>query len=96
MVEGATSGSYGIEVAKLAGLPQAVIENAREMLAKFETDGSASAAHDSSQGSLFDPRPEAWQGELTKRLGEVNVEVLTPVDALTLLDRLVREARKGQ
>jgi DNA mismatch repair protein MutS len=99
VVEGATSGSYGIEVAKLAGLPAAVIDNAREMLAKFETDGSASAAsgcEDAGQASLFDPRPEAWQTQLTQRLGDVNVDVLTPVDALALLDRLVREARRGQ
>jgi DNA mismatch repair protein MutS len=99
VVEGATSGSYGIEVAKLAGLPAGVIEIARAMLARFETGGSAAAhgaAADTAQQGLFDPRAEAWQAELARCVAEVNVEVLTPVDALTLLDRLVREARKGQ
>lgn len=98
VVEGATSGSYGIEVAKLAGLPAEVIESARAMLAKFETDGGASAISHGGGGQpgLFDPRAQPWQAELAKRLAEVNVEVLTPVDALTLLDRLVQEARKGQ
>lgn len=55
VVEGATSGSYGIEVAKLAGVPAPVIEDARRMLARFESSPGPAAHAAELQPSLFGP-----------------------------------------
>jgi DNA mismatch repair protein MutS len=95
IVEGATSGSYGIEVARLAGVPEEVIANARRMLERFETDPSRAVRRE-LQSSLFDAAPRAvepWQGQLVQRLAATEVERLTPLEALNLLDALVRAAR---
>lgn len=98
IVEGPTSGSYGIEVARLAGVPEAVIEKARTILAKFES-GEGIGGASGGQLSLFSSRPAAAEaasaGEdgLRARLASVEPETLTPLEALNLLARLVQEAR---
>ncbi len=101
VVEGATSGSYGIEVARLAGVPDQVIGNARRMLEKFETQPGPAAQRE-LQPSLFDglraaaPSGEAWQAQLAERLAATEVERMTPLEALNLLDALVRSARNRE
>jgi DNA mismatch repair protein MutS len=97
IVKGGASHSYGIQVARLAGLPQATIERAREVLknlesGEFEKEGQPRIARSriapspakTSQLSLFDPGGD----ELRKRLQEIDVSVLTPLEALNLLDQL--------
>ena len=105
IVEGPTSGSYGIEVARLAGVPEPVIEKARTILARFESgEGIGSAS--GGQLSLFAARagtPAAApahdseaHAELVRRMAAVLPESLTPLEALNLLARLVEEARAAQ
>jgi DNA mismatch repair protein MutS len=96
LVEGGTNRSYGIQVARLAGLPESVIERAREVLQELErgsTDAeglprlahSASAAKSGSyQLGLF-PRLDR---QLSKRLEELDLERLTPLQALNELAKL--------
>jgi DNA mismatch repair protein MutS len=96
LVEGGTNRSYGIQVARLAGLPESVIERAREVLQELErgsTDAeglprlahSASAAKSGSyQLGLFS-RPDR---QLSKRLEELDLERLTPLQALNELAKL--------
>jgi DNA mismatch repair protein MutS len=106
---GAASGSFGIEVARLAGLPEAVIEDARRLLARFESGESPVAGSGGSgvpqQTNLFDipsrTAPLAKSRDLPKdpviqALIEVSVEETTPVEALVLLERLVRDVRNRQ
>jgi DNA mismatch repair protein MutS len=102
VVEGAASGSFGIEVARLAGVPAEVIEKARQMLARFESEPGPERVAGEVQPSLFaapaaarSPRAAATDA-LVAELAAVNVERLTPLDALNMLDRLVREARDRQ
>jgi DNA mismatch repair protein MutS len=81
--------SYGIEVARLAGLPNEVIERAREVLAQHEqsehrlsdqlTPGTETASN--VQLTLFTPADSA----LRARLAQINIEELKPLDALNLL-----------
>jgi DNA mismatch repair protein MutS len=105
IVEGPTSGSYGIEVARLAGVPDPVIEKARTILARFESgEGIGSASN--GQLSLFAARAGAASAasahdseahaELVRRIAAVQPESLTPLEALNLLARLVEEARAAQ
>jgi DNA mismatch repair protein MutS len=101
--EGGADRSYGIQVARLAGLPRSVIARARELLEELEGSHSgggeglgrsgahapASAAESRDQMSLF-----GGEDPLVARLREVNLEATTPLDALNLLAELRAEARK--
>jgi DNA mismatch repair protein MutS len=95
IVKGGASHSYGIQVARLAGLPVDVIDRAKEVLhnlesgeyesgaprlAKSKHNGAVQAA---PQLGLFDqPDP------VRQRIEEMDVSVLTPLEALNLLDEL--------
>jgi DNA mismatch repair protein MutS len=105
IVEGPTSGSYGIEVARLAGVPEPVIEKARTILARFES-GEGIGGASSGQLSLFAARAagEASRArgddeahvELVRRIAAMEPDSLSPLEALNLLARLVEEAKAAQ
>lgn len=102
IAEGPSSGSYGIEVARLAGVPDPVIEKARAILARFES-GEAISGASAGQLSLFSTRPSQPQGRpesaaegFTARMAAVQPEAMTPLEALNLLARLVDEAKAAQ
>jgi DNA mismatch repair protein MutS len=95
---GAANKSYGIEVARLAGLPQAVIERAREVLRVHEKTESqqvraaASAPAQSGpalQMTMFTPLSQ----RIVDRIEAIDVDGLTPREALTLVAELQRELR---
>jgi DNA mismatch repair protein MutS len=95
LVEGASSHSYGIHVARLAGLPTAVIERAKEILArlegsqaKLETAGTDAPAQMALFGCVDD-----WLG---KRLRALDTSGMTPIEALNVLHQLSEEAKKFQ
>ncbi len=88
--EGPANRSFGLQVAALAGLPKAVIADARRTLAALEKGahpgGSASRREEASpQLGLFAP-PEPSAAE--KRLAEIDPDALSPRDALAELYRL--------
>ena len=91
---GAADRSYGIQVAKLAGLPAAVIHRAREVLTALEKDGSSDRAQVLIDDlPLFSasakPTPAAPQKSAAEEaLKAVNPDELTPREALDLLYRL--------
>src|SRR3954471_10952740 len=90
--------SYGIEVAKLAGLPQEVIARAREVLAQQEqaehrlsaglTQGLPEASSN-VQLTMFTPVSQ----KIAERLRDADVDNLTPLEALTLLHDLKKELK---
>ena len=94
IVPGAADGSYGVEVAKLAGMPARVVKRAREILKELEDKGpsrilvpvQAPLGTDLplAQTALGDPAAE----EIKKRLAETTVETMTPIEALNLLYEL--------
>ena len=96
---GRSDRSYGIQVARLAGLPPAVVARAREILNGLERDelsrGGRPALNaegvQSRQLGLFQA-PEAPPNPLIARLRDVDVDNLTPLQALALLADLKREA----
>ncbi len=98
---GPTSGSYGIEVARLAGIPDEVIEKARTILARFES-GEGIGGASSGQLSLFRPVSQSaavheGSGDaISERLAAIDVDSLSPLEALNLLARLVEEAKSAQ
>ncbi len=93
---GAADRSYGIEVAKLAGLPNEVIDRAREVLAEHESAERQLTAQLESDGSR--PRPPAQLTIFTplsqpvlEKLREIDLNRLTPLEALNLLAELKKQ-----
>lgn len=98
IVRGGADRSYGIQVARLAGLPRAVITRAQAILAGLEQaeEGRKRKRLDSMrrhkgpiQLALFESRPHPVVQELLA----LNIMALTPLEALTLLHRLQEQAR---
>jgi DNA mismatch repair protein MutS len=91
---GAADRSYGIEVAKLAGLPNEVIMRAREVLAEHESVERLATGHLSpgasppaTQLTIFTPISQP----VLEKLREVDLNRLTPLEALNLLAELKRQ-----
>ena len=91
---GAADKSYGIEVAKLAGLPAEVIRRAREVLIQHEgqerpsrTSAGRQREDSAVQLAIFTPLSQ----QIVDRLKEIDVNRLTPIEALTLLDQLKKQ-----
>ena len=88
IVPGAADDSYGIEVAKLAGIPDRVITRAREILKELESGASETAKPAagpvSDQVSMLDMQSD----ELRRALEAVTVETLTPIEAMNVLYQL--------
>ncbi len=94
---GAASKSYGIEVARLAGLPAAVIERAKHVLRQHEkqertaaADVQDGAAADPVQLTIFTPLSQ----RIVDRIEAVDVNALTPLQALNLLEELQQELKE--
>ena len=91
VVPGAADRSYGLAVAKLAGLPALVIARAKAVLAKLEAGKARTGglAADLSDLPLFAAAPEPTPADaLRERLTAIDVDALTPRDALALLYEL--------
>jgi len=92
---GAASKSYGIEVAKLAGLPPAVIERARHVLRQHEKQERQSVKVETEpepmQMTIFTPLSQ----RIVDRIEEVDVNALTPLQALNLLEELKGEIKRS-
>jgi DNA mismatch repair protein MutS len=91
---GPASKSYGIEVAKLAGLPPAVIERARRILKQHEKQERQSVQVETQpepmQLTIFTPLSQ----RIVDRIEAVDVNSLTPLQALNLLEELQQELKE--
>jgi DNA mismatch repair protein MutS len=101
LAEGGTNRSYGIQVARLAGIPEKIIVRAKKILYKIENEhggnGSALFSGDGAeykkghlQLNMF-PRPEHF---VIERLNKVDISKITPLDALYLLNELQEKIKK--
>jgi DNA mismatch repair protein MutS len=99
IVPGRSDRSYGIQVARLAGLPSAVVNRAREILSALEQDELARGGRPSvtptkdgpqQQLGLFQFPPAVDQ--IAERLRAIDTDRLTPLEALTLLAELKKDA----
>jgi DNA mismatch repair protein MutS len=93
---GAASKSYGIEVARLAGLPSAVIERAKHILRQHEKQERSAAADvqtgtvEPMQLTIFTPLSQ----RIVDRIEATDVNSLTPLQALNLLEELQQELKE--
>ena len=97
LVPGGTNRSYGIQVARIAGLPEDVLKRAKEILENLENlewDGTGRPrlartkekrpTRETVQMSLFTAR----ESELMERIRDLNIQSMTPLEAMIELDRL--------
>ena len=89
IVPGATDDSYGVEVAKLAGLPNPVVNRAREILQELEAESGkpvviTQRATEDDQISMMDLSAQ----QIRQTLESIQVETLTPIEAMNELYKL--------
>jgi DNA mismatch repair protein MutS len=96
VTEGAADKSYGIEVAKLAGLPADVVRRAREVLAEHETAERSAVTHlakdeakagGAMQLTIFTPLSQ----KILDRIKETDLNAISPLEALNLLHELKKQ-----
>jgi DNA mismatch repair protein MutS len=101
IVPGRSDRSYGIQVARLAGLPRTVIDRAREILAALERDELSRGGRPSLSGTATDPQRQLGLFQaagppppdpLRGTLDALDLDRLTPLEALTLLAELKKSA----
>jgi DNA mismatch repair protein MutS len=99
IIPGGADRSYGIHVAQMAGVPLPVIQRASEILASLDSGQVAvssdslaetSTSYDTNQLSLF----EKQEQRLRNRLEDIDINHLTPMEALRLVDELLKELGK--
>ena len=99
LVQGGSAHSFGIHVAKMAGMPQTVIQKAQKLLKKLEKNHSAeelsggNLGQDEMQLSFFnldDPLLE----EIKEEINGLDINTLTPIEALMKLNELKRMLSK--
>lgn len=87
--EGPAPRSYGLEVAKLSGLPKSVISRATEVLLQMPQRESARGASQTMQRSLFEPAPAVVRDPKVERLkeliGRLDPDSVSPREALAML-----------
>ena len=91
IVPGAADDSYGIEVAKLAGVPDAVVKNARAYLSELESGGGAKSAAKTGEKTQL-TMDDAVGGELAEAVRNVSLDTMTPIEAMNFLYELKKKA----
>ena len=94
IVAGAADDSYGIEVAKLAGVPDAIITKAKTYLRELESGAAQPAApahpaQDDAQMTLGDAAGDV----IAEQLRTIDLNTITPLEAMRLLFELQQKAR---
>ncbi len=102
IVRGPADGSYGIEVAKLAGVPSGVVNRAREILLELESEDRklrAGARPDFEKNDEQEEMPlqislqSERDDEIIDELKNIDADTLTPLEALTTLYKLAQKAK---
>ncbi len=87
IVRGAVDDSYGIEVAKLAGVPENVIKRAKAVLREIES-GSITIAPKTRENSLEAEADSALSNEIVEQLKKIDLNTISPIEAMNELFRL--------
>ena len=101
IVPGGADRSYGVAVARLAGLPKSLISRARQIMARLEVDGEMNGSigktildkrknSGNRQVGMMDYKPM----ELTDEIAKLDVVSMTPIEALNKLFELNEKARR--
>ena len=95
IISGCADGSYGIEVAKLAGVPNSVVERAKVVLRELEGEGLRAPV---VRAETTEPEMQISFGssnadEILEKLKNIDVNTLTPIEAMSTLYELTKQAK---
>lgn len=90
---GGADKSYGIAVAKLAGLPSMVMNRAEKILKELENQKPIIQQQTKAEKQV-DNQPSLFQSDIPKQLTELDIDSLTPVEAMMILYKLHLQAKK--
>ena len=93
IVSGGADRSYGIEVAKLSGIPNSVIERAKEILRDTEANGVVTYKTAEAPETQLPLEMQNAQ-DILKELNEVDVNTLTPIEAMQILFDICNKAKE--
>ena len=93
IVRGGADDSYGIEVAKLAGLPNFVINRAKAVLKEIESEGVVREVTKPAQESLQLPLGVGEYNDVIEELKNIDVNVLTPIETMSVLSEIVKRVK---
>lgn len=99
IVEGGTSDSYGIEVARLAGVPSDVLKRSKNILKELERLGEFKTSEEAElpgQDSIFNPDNVYYRKEdsIRNALREIDITRVTPLEAMNLLYGFIDTVRR--
>ena len=103
IVEGGADRSYGIHVARLAGLPRAILRRAEDVLQDLEAGGTRESRRKTMQKTpealqiqmAFDSAPGSAPDPLREQLRELRPDEMSPIEALGMLYELHKRAKEG-
>ena len=88
---GGCDDSYGIYVAKLAGIPESIIRRSKEILSELELGSTSPSLRHEKQIDLFTPASDPVVEELRDMIEAVDINNMTPIEALKKLDEIKRK-----
>jgi len=100
IVRGSSDDSYGIEVAKLAGIPDNIIKRAREVLNELECGEMESKGIGEiperfvSEGDGVQTAMDFYTGQIIDQLSEIDTNTITPIEAMNIMYQLCQKAKE--
>ncbi len=94
IIPGGTDRSYGVHVARLAGLPKKVLDRAEALLQEYDQENGQAAPPQAAPTGEPDMMCSLFTSAITEQLLNMDVMSMTPIEALNALYKLQDEARK--
>ena len=95
IIPGGADRSYGLHVARLAGLPEGLLKRAEVILEELEGGAAAVPSRQTPDEEATYATPGLFTDAVTDKLLHVDVMSMTPIEAISFLHDLQREAKKG-
>lgn len=98
--KGAAPGSYGVDVARLAGVPKEITDRANKILKELEENGTAAIIRNENENENVESVSQiSFESNINDEIGselkELDINTLTPLEALQLLGKFKEKAEKG-
>ncbi len=94
VIKGSTNKSYGIQVARLAGINEDILSRAREVLLSIESTHKVNINEDKLDNSLYQVNlTDVKKDYFIDKLIDINIDNLTPLDSMKVLASLIEDAK---
>ena len=94
IIRGGADDSFGIEAAKLAGVPDKIIRRAKQVLAALEAEGKVSVREKKATEEPVQLMIDSSQSEIIQKLKNLDVNTLTPIECMNMLFELANLAKR--